>query len=274
FDILVDYLSDNNPSPIRQSAARILHQATLSEQQLLRIAQKQLPQADPFLVPSLIEAFQGNRSENVGLALVEVLNSSPETLDNVTRQDLQSLMNTYPEAVQTAAAPLMEEIQKRQSERLSKLQELEHQLVDGNVGEGRKLFFGKATCSTCHSVGNEGTEFGPDLTNIGEIRSSHDLLEAIVFPSASFAREYETYQVTTASGSHTGVIVEQLSEALVLSVGPRQEIRTPRDDISSIETQSMSLMPPGLHQSLTQEELSNLMAFLEALPDQLANLKE
>src|SRR5699024_8699113 len=106
FDILVDYLSDNNPSPIRQSAARILHQATLSEQQLLRIAQKQLPQADPFLVPSLIEAFQGNRSENVGLALVEVLNSSPETLDNVTRQDLQSLMNTYPEAVQTAAAPL------------------------------------------------------------------------------------------------------------------------------------------------------------------------
>ncbi|SHE47891.1 putative membrane-bound dehydrogenase domain-containing protein [Fodinibius roseus] len=274
FEIVTDYLSEANRSPVRQSAARILSQAELNEQQLLHIARTQLPRADPFMVPGLIETFQDSKSEKVGLALVKVLKNSPENLDNVPQQDLKKIINAYPESVQAAAASLMKEIQKKQSERLAKLQKLEKQLGKGDVGAGRKLFFGKATCSTCHTVGSEGTEFGPDLTNIGAIRSRHDILEALVFPSASFAREYETYQVTTSSNSYSGVIVEQLSEALILSVGPGQKIRITRDEISSIDTQNMSLMPPGLDQQLTKAELSNLMAFLEALPDQLTNLEE
>lgn len=274
FDMIINYLDDENESPIRQSAVRLLGRAELTAQQLLTIARDQLSQTDLFLIPGLIESFQGNQNKKVGLVLVEELKKSTELLDNVSQQDLQDLINTYPKPVQTAAAPLMDEIQKKQSERLTKLQELEAQLSEGDIGEGRELFFGKSTCSTCHTVGNEGDYFGPDLSNIGEIRSRHDLLEAIVYPSVSFARGYEIYQVTTTTNTYSGVIEEELSSSIMLSIGPSQEIRIPRNKISSIKPSNVSLMPPGLHQSLSKEELADLITFLEALPDQLTNLEE
>src|SRR5690606_7948756 len=95
-------------------------------------------------------------------------------------------------------------------------------------------FFGKGTCFTCHAVGKEGSDFGPDLTNIGEIRSTHDLLEAIVFPSVSFAREYETYEIRTSDKTFTGIIRQQFRDAVLIATGPGQEVRIPREDILSI----------------------------------------
>ncbi|MEX2595086.1 MAG: c-type cytochrome [Anditalea sp.] len=144
----------------------------------------------------------------------------------------------------------------------------------GDVGEGRKIFFGRSACYTCHSVGPDGGEFGPDLTNIGEIRSRHDILEAIMYPNASFAREYETYQVETKTNTYTGVIAEQLSDAIILTIGPGPGIRIPRTDIVSIEPDHVSMMPPGLDQQLSVAEMADLIAFLEALPYDIDRLIE
>ena len=135
------------------------------------------------------------------------------------------------------------------------------------------MFFGKGTCFTCHSVGGKGGVFGPDLSNIGEIRSKHDILEAIVYPSASFARAYETYKVVTGTTTYTGVIAEQLADAVMVTVGPGPGLRVSWADITSIEPHNVSMMPPGLDQQLSKEELSDLMAFLEALPDPMKRLK-
>src|SRR5690606_20847492 len=108
--------------------------------------------------------------------------------------------------------------------------------------------------------------FGPDLTNIGDIRSRHDILEAIVYPSASFAREYETHQVITKSNIYTGVIAEQLADAIIITVGPGPGIRVPRSEITAIEPHNISMKPPGLDQQLSNEELSELKTILGTLP--------
>ena len=107
---------------------------------------------------------------------------------------------------------------------------------------------------------------GPDLTAIGSIRSGHDLLEAIVFPSASFVPGHEVYRVRTKTSSEilSGVIGEQDSDAIALITGPNAEVRIPRDRIASMEPSTVSLMPEGLDTSLSQQEFTDLLAFLQA----------
>ena len=77
-------------------------------------------------------------------------------------------------------------------DRQARLAEYEPLLTGGDPGRGRAVFFGRtAACATCHRVGDEGGRVGPDLTRIGAIRSGHDLLESILWPSSTFAQGYE-----------------------------------------------------------------------------------
>ena len=80
-------------------------------------------------------------------------------------------------------------------ERLAKAEPL---LAGGDPAKGRAVFFGtKVACSGCHRIGTEGGRVGPDLTRIGAIRSGRDLLESILFPSSTFAKEFDPYILLT-----------------------------------------------------------------------------
>lgn len=274
FRMLLKYIGKEYDSPLRQFSVRLLNHAELNNEQLLVIAREHVGKTDLFLLPSLMEAFEGNTNEQVGKELIAGIQSGTGRLDNVAEQDFQRLLKSFPASVHEMAAPLLVKLKAQHAERLSHLRDMEARLKGGDVGEGRKLFYGKASCYLCHSVGSEGGRFGPDLTNIGEIRSKHDILEAIVYPSASFAREYETFRVVTKTSSYTGVIKEQLPEAIIIEVGPVPGLRISRSEIVSIEPQTLSMMPPGLDQQLTSSEMASLTAFLEALPYRLDRMIE
>ena len=273
FQLLLHFLNKVQESPVRQSAVRLLSQSNLSDTQLLTLAKEQVAEADVFLLPGLIITFEKSKREDVGEALITALQSSASQLSNLSVKDMQKLFDAYPSSVQAMAKPLMKTLQDQQATRLSQLEQLEASLKRGDVGEGRQLFFGKATCFTCHSVEKNGGQFGPDLTNIGEIRSKHDLLEAIVYPGASFAREHETSKIITKTNTYTGIITEQLADAITIATGPGATVRVPRSEISSIELQNISMMPPGLDKILDNQELSDLMAYLVSLPNGLGQIK-
>ena len=123
----------------------------------------------------------------------------------------------------------------------------------------------KAACSSCHTIGYLGGNVGPELTQIGRIRSERDLLESIVFPSASFVRSYEPVLVTTRKGKViNGLVRKDTPEEVVLATGADQEARIARDDIEDIQPSKVSVMPSGLDQQLTPQELADLLAFLRA----------
>lgn len=269
---LKGFLEGEHSSTLRQSAVDLMSRSDLNSEELQELANDELPSADLLLLPKLLSVFEGNTDEKVGMSLVEGLEGVNEGLDNISLSDLEKVLSGYPERVRTRAIPLLEKIKARQSERLSKLHTLAESLGKGDVSEGRKLFYGKGICYTCHAVGGEGSDFGPDLSNIGEIRSGHDILEAIVYPSASFAREYDSYVVKTGEKTYTGVIAEQTGEMIKLKLGPGSEVRIPQSDVKSVEEHTVSMMPPGLDQQLTKEELSDLLAFLEALPYRIDRL--
>ena len=123
----------------------------------------------------------------------------------------------------------------------------------------------KAACSACHAIGYLGGKVGPDLTHIGKIRNERDLLESIVFPSASLVRSYEPVQVTTKTGKvYNGLIRKDAPDEIVLATGANQEVRIARDDIEEMQPSKVSVMPAGLDQQLTPRELADLVAFLKA----------
>ena len=140
------------------------------------------------------------------------------------------------------------------------------ELKPGDVRRGQVVFnSSKTQCIACHKVGYVGGTIGPDLTRIGGIRSERDLLESIVFPSASFVRSYEPVRiVTTDDRTFNGIIKKDAPDEIVLAVAADKEERIPRADIASIAPSSVSLMPSGLDQNMTPQDIADLIAFLKA----------
>src|SRR5262249_21702777 len=135
----------------------------------------------------------------------------------------------------------------------------------GNERRGREVFFSQtAACSTCHRIGAEGGRVGPDLSKVGGIRAGRDLLESIIFPSASFAQGYEPFQVETQDGYlFEGTIIRQTADTITLRTVSNAEVRIDRSSIASLRPSTRSIMPDGFEQALTPQQLQDLLAFLQ-----------
>jgi putative heme-binding domain-containing protein len=123
----------------------------------------------------------------------------------------------------------------------------------------------RAACASCHAIGYLGGTLGPDLTRIGQIRTERDLLEAIVYPNASFVRSFEPVVVVTrANEEYSGVLRKDAPDEVILTAGPGVDVRVPRRDIVEMRPGQASVMPGGLDEQLSRQELADLIAFLKA----------
>ncbi|PAW87742.1 MAG: dehydrogenase [Pedosphaera sp. Tous-C6FEB] len=264
FTALLEAATDKD-YPLRATAAQTLGKLKLTEAQQIRVAESLVTKADAASLLALTEAWRGGKSEPAGKALVTALSGNPVALDVMSSPALTELLQSYPDPVRAAAKPLHERIEVRQAGRIQRLKTLEPLLAGGDVGRGRAVFYSqKSQCSACHAIGHEGGTLGPDLTSIGAIRSGRDILEAIVFPSASFVPGYEPMRVETKTDVITGNIVREDASAVVMKLNALIEQRIPRSEITSIKPGAVSVMPEGLDAVLTREELLDLLAFLQA----------
>jgi putative heme-binding domain-containing protein len=139
-------------------------------------------------------------------------------------------------------------------------------LPKGDAQRGARLFNNRdrSKCIICHLNGKKGVRLGPDLTSIGAIRSERDLLEAIVFPSASIARYHEVVNVLTRDGSVvSGLLVRETVDEMFLSSAEGVVQSVAYREIEQARYSSVSLMPEGLDQLLKPEEIANLVAYLK-----------
>jgi putative heme-binding domain-containing protein len=265
FQFLMGLLRPEIDADLRQAAAQILGRARLTEAQLLTLAREQLPRADPLILPNLLEAFRDSRSEQTGMAMVAGLLSSQHPAEGIAAERIPEMLKHFPASVQPAAAPLIARIDQEKRSRAERLKSLEPLLKGGDIDRGREVFFGKKVgCSSCHTIMSEGGDVGPDLTAVGSVRSGMDLLEAVVYPSASFVPGHEVYRVETANEVYTGVQGEGTPDSVLIISGPQDRVRIPRKDIRSMRPSAVSLMPDGFADNLTRQELRNLLAFLQS----------
>jgi len=132
----------------------------------------------------------------------------------------------------------------------------------GKPVAGRQLFFGKVGCANCHTVFNKGGHIGPDLTSYD--RSNLDsMLLAVVNPSAEIREGFENYLIATKDGrTLDGFKVDEDNKVFVLRGIDGQNNVIPLDEIRARRVSPKSLMPEGLLDSLTDQELRDLFAFL------------
>lgn len=144
-------------------------------------------------------------------------------------------------------------------------------VLDG-VSKGRdvergKRLFKEAICSQCHLFAGEGGTVGPDLTAVSGRFSRKDIVEAIVEPSKALSDQYASYLVTLKDGPMVwGQIGEETATHLSIIVNPFTGERQsyPKEKIVKRELSPVSLMPPGLLFSLSQDEVLDLLAYLES----------
>jgi putative heme-binding domain-containing protein len=264
FDFLRSRLEAEQPVAVRGGAAEVLAKAKLDEGQLLLLADT-LKSVGPLEVERLLDAFASSTEDKVGLALVSALQASP-VRSSLRVETLKPRLAKFGPTVQHQAEALYAALDGDASKQRARLEQLLASLKDGDVRRGQAVFnSSKAACASCHAIGYLGGNVGPDLTHIGKIRNERDLLESIVFPSASLVRSYEPVQVTTKSGKvYNGLVRQDAAEEMVLATGPNQEARLARDDIEEVQPSKVSVMPAGLDGQLTARELADLVAFLRA----------
>jgi putative membrane-bound dehydrogenase-like protein len=133
-----------------------------------------------------------------------------------------------------------------------------------DVSKGKETFSG--TCSVCHQVNKEGYDFGPRLSEIGSKLPKEALFEAIVHPSAGIGVGYETSELRMKDGSKLTGIVSSKTETEIdvkFPGGVVQKIKA--SDVQSIKQLPVSMMPEGLYQALSTQQLSNLLGYLSSL---------
>jgi putative membrane-bound dehydrogenase-like protein len=264
FEFLQKHLGKEVPVAQRTTAADVLAQARLSPKQLVALADD-LKQVGPMELNRLLDAFAQTKEEALGLRLVRALKAAPAR-SGLRPDALRQRLAAFGPRVEKEAAGLYAALAVGTAEQKAKLDRLLPLLKGGDVRRGQALFnSAKAACSACHAIGYLGGNVGPDLTHIGRIRTERDLLEAIVFPSASFVRSYEPVLVTTHDGKViNGLIRRDGPDGVVLATGPNQEVRLAREEIEDVQPSRVSVMPAGLDQLLSPRELADLVAFLKA----------
>lgn len=267
FAWVLSFLQGADPGPTRLRAMEVMALARHDQSQLEQL----LPAvniAGPLELPLLLKAFERGSGVEIGRGLVQRLQAVEVELP---LQIVNQTLAGYGPEVLAEAEPLLERLRQASVRRSERLQELSDSLtrLPGDPQRGRDLFYGRAQCHVCHTAAGRGGNVGPDLTRIGEIRSLPDLLEAIVFPSTSFARGYEPIVVQLRDGRVlTGLAGRESAREIVLRVVQDQravEVSIDRDEVEQLSLGQVSTMPQGLERALQPQELSDLVAFLTHL---------
>ncbi len=128
-------------------------------------------------------------------------------------------------------------------------------------------FAGAAQCSKCHTVRGVGGQVGPDLSSIGKKASRENLYESILIPSKAIADQYIQHSVTTtAEVTVSGLLVADTPTAITLRDANGKDTTINKKDIlGEVRKLKTSIMPEDVVAALTEDELVDLVAYLETL---------
>jgi putative heme-binding domain-containing protein len=190
-------------------------------------------------------------------------------------EDLESYLADAEGYLARHPLPIVDELLKfnrpRKEWKLEDLASVVETLEHGRSFANGKQMFQVATCVACHKLNGVGFEFGPDLTKLDPKLKNVEILRDIVEPSAKINEKYYSYQFELSSGKLvTGLILEETKETVKVIENPLAKsapLVLKVKDIESRKKSDVSLMPKGLLDKLTREEILDLVAYVIARGD-------
>jgi len=140
------------------------------------------------------------------------------------------------------------------------------EIEGGNWGLGRRVFHSEAaSCFKCHATGGVGPKIGPDLSNLIH-RDYASVMRDIVNPSFAINPDYIGHIIALKDGQVlTGVLRDEGGQ-LILGDEKGSSTKIVRSEIDQMKPSQVSVMPAGLHEKLTKEQLRDLMTYLLTSP--------
>lgn len=174
-------------------------------------------------------------------------------------QPQDSLMNTIRTSGDLANAGWSFDAQQKQ-EFLAEVQNM------GNPVEGEFIYRrNELQCLNCHAIGGVGMEVGPDLISIGASAPVDYLLDSLLIPNDKVKEGYHSKLIQTIDGKIlSGIVTKQTDGKWELRLADNRLVQIPEEDIEQM-ADGKSLMPVGLVDTLTRQELRDLVSFLSKL---------
>jgi putative heme-binding domain-containing protein len=136
-----------------------------------------------------------------------------------------------------------------------------------SFGSGKQIFT-VANCIACHRLEGAGNSFGPDLTKLDPKWKPADILNEILNPSARINEKFQVNVFELGSGKVvTGMVLEETPETIKIIENPlvkAEPIVLRRGDIVDRQRSKTSMMPKGLLDKLTRDEILDLVAYVAA----------
>jgi putative heme-binding domain-containing protein len=138
---------------------------------------------------------------------------------------------------------------------------------------GRQMFTA-ANCIACHKMNGQGREFGPDLLKLDPKWDATEILVHLIEPSKKIDDKYKTQTFLLASGKTiSGIVMEEDEKVVKLVENPMVKtdiVEVDKRDIEDRNASDISIMPKGLLDTLTVDEVLNLLAYVTTKGDESA----
>ena len=206
---------------------------------------------------------KGLRSPKILSAFLDAVESKQIDLVEVDAISRNQILQTQNPELKRRAEQLLNYSSAKDRERV--VRDLQPALkLAGDARRGAALF-GK-TCVTCHAIQGKGKNVGPDLSGIGA-HPKETLLVDIFDPSRQVAPDYVSQTIVTTSGETvSGIITTESGVRVTLRQAGGLDETFVRSQIKEITADGKSLMPDGLEQGLSHQDVADLLEFL-AHPD-------
>jgi len=137
----------------------------------------------------------------------------------------------------------------------------------GDLRRGREIFQRKnLNCAGCHAIAGSKGGIGPDLSSIGASARVAEILQSLLNPSASIKQGYGTVLVMTVEGRVlAGILLQQTRTVVRIQAADGKVITIPTEDVEGIVPSDTSMMPAGIAENLTREEIVDLVRYLSSL---------
>jgi putative heme-binding domain-containing protein len=141
------------------------------------------------------------------------------------------------------------------------------QLKSGRSFEKGKAAYAAVSCTKCHRFNGDGGASGPDISGVGNRFQPADLLETIILPSKVISDQYQATEIITKKKEVVvGMVQQENDQQVVIQSSPLSTYTetVKKDQINIRRPSKTSLMPTGLIDVLSEEEVLDLLAYLRS----------
>ncbi len=136
-----------------------------------------------------------------------------------------------------------------------------------DIKNGHEVFLRpESGCAMCHQIGDQGVDFGPGLSEIGDKLGKDALFQSILDPNGGISFGFEGWEWVMKSGEEwTGIIIGETEQSVTMKNQSGLLLTLEKKAIESRSQMKSSLMPSGLQQAMTVQDLVDLVGYLSSL---------